>query len=144
MSSFARYKLQIKSDLEFDLSRSLKVKSNGAFRRPIYDFLLVSNSNYLSSFRSYNHSKYFLLSLIIRPKFWTAKLTLTPSQFFSKPNPFFPGSKGRLPSKMKSIGWMLGIFGNRRTYAHGRTHEVIAETSAGFLAKRADIGTQPN
>ncbi len=36
-------------DLEFDLSRSLKVKSNGAVRFPIYDFLLVSNSNYMSN-----------------------------------------------------------------------------------------------
>ena len=31
------------SDLEFDLSRSLKVKFNGAIGLPIYDFLLVSN-----------------------------------------------------------------------------------------------------
>ncbi len=29
-------------DLEFDLSRSLKVKSNGSVGLPIYDFLLVS------------------------------------------------------------------------------------------------------
>ena len=29
------------SDLKFDLSRSLKVKSNGAVGVPIYDFLLV-------------------------------------------------------------------------------------------------------
>ncbi len=28
-------------DLDFDLSRSLKVKSNGAFRLPIYCFLFV-------------------------------------------------------------------------------------------------------
>ncbi len=36
-------------DLEFDLSRSLKVKSNGAVGLPINDFLLVSNSNYMSN-----------------------------------------------------------------------------------------------
>ncbi len=35
--------LQNLGDLDFDLSRSLKVKSNGAVRLPIYDFLLVSN-----------------------------------------------------------------------------------------------------
>ncbi len=29
------------------LSRSLKVKSNGAVGLPIYEFLLVSNSNYM-------------------------------------------------------------------------------------------------
>ena len=37
------------SDLEFDRSRSLKVKSNGAGVHPIYDFLLLSNSNYMSN-----------------------------------------------------------------------------------------------
>ena len=39
------------SDLEFDLSRllnMLKVIPNGAVGLPIYDFLLVSNSNYMS------------------------------------------------------------------------------------------------
>ena len=33
------------SDLEFDLSRSLKVKSDGAVELPAYDFLLVFCSN---------------------------------------------------------------------------------------------------
>ncbi len=41
-------RLQNMCDLEFDLSRSLKVKSNGAVGLPTYDFLLVSNSNYMS------------------------------------------------------------------------------------------------
>ncbi len=36
------------SDLAFDLSRSLKVKATGAVVLPIYDFLLLSNSNYMS------------------------------------------------------------------------------------------------
>ncbi len=40
-------RLQNVGDLEFDLSRSLMVKSNGAVRLPIYDFLLVSNNNYV-------------------------------------------------------------------------------------------------
>ena len=40
--------LQNMSDLKFDLSRSLNVKSNGAFGLPMYVFLLVSNSNYMS------------------------------------------------------------------------------------------------
>ncbi len=35
------------SDLDIDLSRSLQVKSNGSVGLPIYDFLLVSNSNYM-------------------------------------------------------------------------------------------------
>ncbi len=37
--------LQYLSDLKFDLSRSLKVKSNGAVWLPIHDFLVVSNTN---------------------------------------------------------------------------------------------------
>ncbi len=41
-------RLQNMGDLEFDLSRSLKVKSNGAVRLLIYDLLLVSISNYMS------------------------------------------------------------------------------------------------
>ncbi len=36
------------SDLDFDLSRSLKVKYNGAVGLPIYDFLLGYNSNCMS------------------------------------------------------------------------------------------------
>ncbi len=33
------------SDIDFDLSRSLKVKSNGVIRLTIYSFLLVCNNN---------------------------------------------------------------------------------------------------
>ena len=33
------------SDLDFDLSRSLKVKRDGVIRLPIYGFLLMLNSN---------------------------------------------------------------------------------------------------
>ncbi len=42
-------RLQNRGDLEFDLSRSLKVKSNGAVGLSTYDSLLVSNSNYMSN-----------------------------------------------------------------------------------------------
>ena len=34
-------------DLEFDISRSLKVKFDGAIGKPTYDFLLENNSNYM-------------------------------------------------------------------------------------------------
>ena len=34
-------------DLEFDLSRTLKVKVDSAIRKPTYDFLLVNNYNYM-------------------------------------------------------------------------------------------------
>ncbi len=36
------------SDLDFDLSRSLKVKSNGAVGLSMYEILLMSNSNPMS------------------------------------------------------------------------------------------------
>ena len=35
-------------DLEFDLSRSLKVKGDDAIIKPTYDFLLVNNSEYMA------------------------------------------------------------------------------------------------
>ena len=39
--------LQNMSDLDFDPSRSLKIKSNDAVGLPIYDFLFVSDSSYM-------------------------------------------------------------------------------------------------
>ena len=39
--------IQHEHDLEFDLSKSLKVKVYGAIRKPTYDFLLVNNSKYM-------------------------------------------------------------------------------------------------
>ncbi len=94
-------------DLEFDLSRSLKVKSNGAVRLLIYDFLLVSNSNYMSNSHRLGliaTRKILFLSLIIRAKFRPPRPTLTPRRLFSKSNHFIPGSKRSLPCKMKLIG----------------------------------------
>ncbi len=38
-------RLQNLGDLDFDLSRSLKVKSDDAIELPIYGFLLMCNSN---------------------------------------------------------------------------------------------------
>ena len=58
-------------DLEFDLSKSLKVKSNGAVRLPIYDFLLVSNSNYMSN----SHR----LGVIVTQKMFSYLLSLGPN-----------------------------------------------------------------
>ena len=48
MAPLRGVRLQNLGDLEFDFSRSLKVKSNGAVGLPMYDFLLVSNSNNVS------------------------------------------------------------------------------------------------
>ena len=42
------------SDLEFHLSRSLKIKSNGVIGLPIYGFLLMFNCNVLDSFSRYS------------------------------------------------------------------------------------------
>ncbi len=59
--------LQNMYDLEFDL----KVKSNGAVGLPIYDFLLVSNSNYMSN----SHR----LGVIVTRKFFSYLLSLGPN-----------------------------------------------------------------
>ncbi len=57
------------SDLEFNLSRSLKVKSSGAFGLPIYDFLLVYNRNYMSI----SHHLGVMATRKIFNFFWTQK-----------------------------------------------------------------------
>ena len=49
MAPLRPIRLQNLGDFEFDISMSLKVKFNGAVELFIYDFLLVSNSNYLSN-----------------------------------------------------------------------------------------------
>ena len=41
--------IQIMHELEFNLSRSLKVKVYGIIRKPAYDFLLVNNGEYMPS-----------------------------------------------------------------------------------------------
>lgn len=48
-------------DLDFDLSRSLKVKCDAAVGLPIYDLVLMSNGNnmtYLGSITKQNSSKF--------------------------------------------------------------------------------------
>ncbi len=96
------------SDLEFDLSRSLKVKSNGAGRLPKYDFLLVSNSDYMSNSNRLGviaTLKKFYYLLPLGPNFDhpPPRPTLTPGRFFSKSDHFFLGSQGKLPPKRKLI-----------------------------------------
>ncbi len=97
-------------DLEFDLSRSLKVKSNGAIRLPIYDFPLVSNSNYMSNSHRLEviaTRKIFSYLLSLGPNFASIRPTLTPGRFFSKWNHLILGSEGRLQPNMKLIGEIL-------------------------------------
>ncbi len=89
-------RLQNLCDLDFDLSRSLKVKSSGAFRLAIYDFILVSNSNYMSvchRLEVLDTQKLFSYLLSLGPNFEPPTPTLTPGGFFSKSNHFFPGRR---------------------------------------------------
>ncbi len=49
---FARYtSLQSLSDLDFDLSRSPKIKCDGSIGLPVYDFLLGINMALFGSFQ---------------------------------------------------------------------------------------------
>ncbi len=110
-----------------DLKRALKVKSNGVVWLPIYDFLLVSNSNYMSNLHRLgvdSHSKKSFINLLsLGPNFDpTPTPTLTPGRFFSKLNGFLPGSQGRLPPKMELIGWIF--FDIFLTDTHADKHKV--------------------
>ncbi len=90
------------SDLDFDLSRSLKVKSNGAGGLPIYDFLSVSNSKYMSNSQRLGviaTRKFFSYLLSSGPNFGPPKPTLALCQFLSKSNRFLLGSEARPPPK---------------------------------------------
>ncbi len=66
--------LQNLGDLDFGLSRSLQVKFKGAVGLPIYDFLLVSKSNYMSNSHRLGviaTRKYFSFLLSLGPNFDT-------------------------------------------------------------------------
>ncbi len=100
------------SDLEFDLSRSPKVKSNGAVRHPLYDFLLVCNNNRMSI----SHRLAVVATGNFSPiSYHWAKIFAPPplalGRFFSKSNNLIPGSEGRYPPKIQllaSIVFELG------------------------------------
>ncbi len=75
--------------ITFDLSSSLKVKSNGAVGLSIYDFLLVSNNKYMSNSHHLGVIaawKFFSYVLSLGPNFDTHPPspipTLTPGYFF--------------------------------------------------------------
>ena len=77
-------RLQNVGDLEpFKVTQ---VKSNGAVKLPLYDFLLVSNSNYMSNAHRLVVTatrKIFSYLLSLGPNFDPApRPTLTPGQFF--------------------------------------------------------------
>ncbi len=149
MAPLRDIRLQNLGDLEFDLSRSIKVKSKGAVRLSIYDFLLVSNSNYMSNSHRLGVRKIFSYLLSLGPNFAPPRPTLTPGRLFSKSNGFLLVSEERPPPKIKLIGLIFfEIFVHRQTDAqmqsnkpchakHGRglkialwRHSALIETSS--------------
>ena len=93
--------------LEFDLSRSLKVKYEGVIGLPIHDFLLVSNSNYVSNSHRLGviaTRRIFSYPSSLEPNFDPPHPPLARGDFFPESNGFRLGSEGRSPSKMKLIG----------------------------------------
>ncbi len=95
------------NDIDFDLSRSLH--SDGAIWLLLYDFLLVSNNNYISI-------SHRLAVTADQKKIWNSSTSYRwakisdphthpyPGANFSKSNHFISGSERRLPPKMKLIG----------------------------------------
>ncbi len=78
----------------------------------IYEFLLVSNSNYMSKSLRLGviaTQKLFSYLISLGQNFGHPTRTLNPGPFFSKSNLFFLGSQGRLPPKMKLIGCILFV-----------------------------------
>ncbi len=90
--------LQNLGDLEFDLSRSLKVKSNGAVGLSIYDFLLVSNSNYMSKSRR--------LGVKAIQNFFSYLLSLGSN--FDPPHPPLPHGDFFQNRMVSSLAWVRG------------------------------------
>ncbi len=124
--------LQNVSNLVFDLSRSLKVKSNGAVGLPIYDFPLVSNSNYMSNSHHVGviaTGNIFLLSLIIRAKFRPTHTHAYPGESFIKIESLHPWVHGKHPMKnevdrLNTFCAMLLADTHTQTDIH--THKAIA------------------
>ncbi len=80
---------------------SLKVKSNGSVGLLMYDFLLVSDNNYMSICNRLATRTIFSYLLTLEPNFGSPH---PPLPFISKSNGFIPGSDGSPPPKMKLIG----------------------------------------
>ncbi len=103
-----------------------KVKSNGAVGLT-YDFLLVSNSNYMSN--SYRLGVIatrtffsYLLSLV--PNFGPPTPTLTPGRFFSKSNRFFLGHREGSHQKWSwLVKYFLRYLVHRHTHRHTGKHD---------------------
>ncbi len=123
--------------LDFDLSRSFKVKSNGAVGLLIYDFLLVSSSNYASN----SHRLEVIASRKI--KIFSYLLSLGPNFDPPHPHPSLPPgefSQNRVTSSLGpreafhekwrwSVQYFLRYVVNRDTQTDRHTHKAIL---AGF------------
>ncbi len=130
------------------------VKSNGAIGLPIYDFLLVPKSNYMSNWHCLGvigtWKNFYLLSL--GPKFADTtptppSPTLTPGRFLSKWNHFISGSHRRSPSKMKLIGSVLfqTFCWHTDRYTHAHTQDHCNKPLAGinnYTVKPADTSNE--
>ena len=104
-------RLQNQSDLEFDLSRSLKVKFNGAVGVSIYDFLLVSNSNYMSTSHRLTligTSTFFFYLLSLDPNFGPTTPTLIHCAFLSSYQ-FCSGSSNKGFSFFRYLHFLAGF-----------------------------------
>ncbi len=129
-------------DLEF--WRSIKVKCNGAFELPIYDFLLVSNSNYMSNLHRSGviaTRKFFSCLLSLGPNFdpnphpppHHPSPTLTPGWFFSKLNGFPPWVRRKASTKNEvdqfNIFWDILLTDTQKTHTQTNGSK---EPRAGF------------
>ena len=129
------------SDLDFDFSRSLNVKSNGAGVLPIYEFRLESNSNHMSIFHCLAFStaqKFVFYLFIFMPKFQNPSTHPYPRGIF------FRGTEGRLPWKIKLAGWIIFqifcIQAHTHTHAHTHRHKqsnrpCLAKLGRGFMTQ---------
>ena len=79
LASLRDIRLRHLCDLEFDLSRSLKVKSSGAVGLSIYDFLLITNSNYMSTSHSLRDICIFIYIFFSQPLIIGPKVCPPPS-----------------------------------------------------------------
>ncbi len=91
------------SDLVFDLSMSLEIKSNGS-DCPRYDFLLMSNIKYMSICHHLSViSTRILFSYLLSLCQILDKHTQPYPVFYLKLNGLIPWSQGSLPPSMKLI-----------------------------------------
>ncbi len=131
--SFLRYDALNHSDLDFDLSRSLKDISNGPMRFPIYDYhwCITVTIFYPSPFSSCKHSKIYFSCLLSLGKHLTPKPTLTWGDFSpSRVTSSLGWGKVSVKSHVECLNTFWDIF-NRRIHRQN-TQEYRNKPVAGF------------